>query len=176
LGVSIKSWFLMQIATNWYVIFRKNKKIPLKYHLNIFTSRGGYSSIVSRLYYDYFYNISVAQRSCELLPSLGIHLKLSHLNLLLWNHWTKLNQIWLGWSLDGPFSKLCLMVIFRKNKKIPLKYHLNIFTSRGGYSSIVSRLYYDYFYNISVATYILIFIIPFTYIVIPWCEYVQMIL
>jgi hypothetical protein len=33
--------------------------------------------------------------------------KRSHLNLLLWNRWTKLKQIWLGWSLGGPFSILC---------------------------------------------------------------------
>ena len=30
-------------------------------------------------------------------PSVVRH-KLSHLNLLLWNHWTKLNHIWLGWA------------------------------------------------------------------------------
>jgi hypothetical protein len=29
--------------------------------------------------------------------------KISHLNVLLWNHWTKLKQIWLGWSLGSPF-------------------------------------------------------------------------
>jgi hypothetical protein len=32
---------------------------------------------------------------------------LSNLNLLLWNTWTKLNQTWQGWSLDGSLSKLC---------------------------------------------------------------------
>jgi hypothetical protein len=30
-----------------------------------------------------------------------------HLNLLLWNRWTKLNQTWQGWSLGGSLSKLC---------------------------------------------------------------------
>jgi hypothetical protein len=30
--------------------------------------------------------------------------KRSHLNLLLWNRWTKLKQIWLAWSLGGPLS------------------------------------------------------------------------
>jgi hypothetical protein len=49
-----------------------------------------------------------------LLPSLGIRRpsvvrhKLSHLNLLLWNPWTELNQTWEGWSLGGSLSKLCL--------------------------------------------------------------------
>ena len=33
--------------------------------------------------------------------------KLSHLNLLLWNPWTKLTQTWQGWSLGGSLSKLC---------------------------------------------------------------------
>ena len=33
--------------------------------------------------------------------------KRSHLNLLLWNRWTKLNQTWQGWSLGGSLSKLC---------------------------------------------------------------------
>jgi hypothetical protein len=31
----------------------------------------------------------------------------SHLNLLLWNRWTKLNQTWQGWSLGGSLSNLC---------------------------------------------------------------------
>jgi hypothetical protein len=33
--------------------------------------------------------------------------KRSHLNLLIWNRWTKLNQTWQGWSLGGSLSKLC---------------------------------------------------------------------
>ena len=33
--------------------------------------------------------------------------KKSHLNLLLWNRWTKLKQIWQGWSLGGSLSILC---------------------------------------------------------------------
>jgi hypothetical protein len=49
------------------------------------------------------------------LPSLGIYIynqsifcrKVSHLNLLLQNHWTKLNQTWFGWSLSRTLSKLC---------------------------------------------------------------------
>ena len=56
---------------------------------------------------------SHGQRPCVLLPSLGVRpsvvrCKLSHLNLLLWNPWTKLNQTWQGWSLGGSLSKLCL--------------------------------------------------------------------
>ena len=37
------------------------------------------------------------QRPCKLLPSLVVRRKLSHLNLLLWNPWTKLSQTWQGW-------------------------------------------------------------------------------
>ena len=33
--------------------------------------------------------------------------KRSHLNLLLWNRWTKWNQTWQWWSLGGSLSKLC---------------------------------------------------------------------
>jgi hypothetical protein len=44
---------------------------------------------------------------CHHLASI-VRRKLSHLNLLLWNHWTKLNQTWQGWSLGGSLSKLCL--------------------------------------------------------------------
>ena len=33
--------------------------------------------------------------------------KRSHLNLLLWNRWTKIKEIWLGWSLGDPISILC---------------------------------------------------------------------
>jgi hypothetical protein len=50
---------------------------------------------------------SPGQRPGELLPSV-VRCKLSHLNLLLWNPWTKLNQTWQGWSLGGFLSKLCL--------------------------------------------------------------------
>ena len=47
---------------------------------------------------------SPGQRPCGLLPSLGVRRKLSHLNLFLWNRWTKLSQTWQGWSLDGSLS------------------------------------------------------------------------
>ena len=40
------------------------------------------------------------------LPSV-VRRKLSHLNLVFWNHWTNLNQMWQGWSFGGSFSKLC---------------------------------------------------------------------
>jgi hypothetical protein len=33
--------------------------------------------------------------------------KRSHLNLFLWNRWTKLNQTWQRWPLGGSLSKLC---------------------------------------------------------------------
>ena len=35
----------------------------------------------------------------------------SHLNPLLCNQWTTLNQIWMGWSLSGPLSILCLTAL-----------------------------------------------------------------
>ena len=44
---------------------------------------------------------------CHHIVTVVYH-NLSHLNLFLWNHWTKLSKIWLGWSLGGPISKLCL--------------------------------------------------------------------
>ena len=44
---------------------------------------------------------------CHHLASGVVRRKLSHLNLLLWNCWTKLNQTWQGWSLGGSLSKLC---------------------------------------------------------------------
>ena len=37
-----------------------------------------------------------------------------HLNLLLWNRWTKLKQIWLGWSLGGPLSIMCPTALLLK--------------------------------------------------------------
>jgi hypothetical protein len=43
---------------------------------------------------------------CHHLASV-IRRKLSHLNLPLWNSWTKLNLTWQGWSLGGSLSKLC---------------------------------------------------------------------
>ena len=44
---------------------------------------------------------------CHHLASVVVRRKLSHLNLLLWNSWTKLNQTWQGWSLGESLSKLC---------------------------------------------------------------------
>ena len=43
---------------------------------------------------------------CHHLASI-LHHKLSHLNLFLWNHWTKFNQSWFGWSIGDPISILC---------------------------------------------------------------------
>ena len=71
---------------------------------------------VVRITFDIYVFSSPGQR-----PSLGVRRpsssvvvrpsvvrrKLSHLNLLLWNLWTKLNQTWQGWSLSGSLSKLC---------------------------------------------------------------------
>ena len=65
-----------------------------------------------KCYIAYIFS-SPGKRPGELLPSLGgrhpsvVRRKLSHLNLLLWNHWTKLNLTWQGWSLGGSLSKLC---------------------------------------------------------------------
>ena len=36
----------------------------------------------------------------------SIHHKLLHINLLLWNHWTKLHQTWPRWFLGCPLTKL----------------------------------------------------------------------
>jgi hypothetical protein len=68
--------------------------------------------------HGFFHHVFLAHLAClwpgELLPSLGIRRplavvprKLSHLNLLLWNGWPKLNLTWQGWSLGGSLSKLC---------------------------------------------------------------------
>ena len=57
---------------------------------------------------------SPGHRPCELLSWLGIRrhrrpsISFSHLNLLLWNHWTDLNQTCQKYSLDGPLSDLCI--------------------------------------------------------------------
>ena len=40
--------------------------------------------------------------------SWNIKILIKYLNLILWNFWTKLNQIWLGWSLCGLLLQLCL--------------------------------------------------------------------
>ena len=75
----------------------------LQGHLNIIYNIVTWSELFS----------SPGQRPCELLPSIGVrrhpsvHCKLSHLNLLLWNLWTELNQTWQGWSLGGSLSNLC---------------------------------------------------------------------
>jgi hypothetical protein len=35
----------------------------------------------------------------------------SHKNLLLRNHWANCNQTLVEWSLDGPLSKLCPVIL-----------------------------------------------------------------
>jgi hypothetical protein len=57
-------------------------------------------SMSSSIYPVFLWNFSFSW----FIPSLIK--KKSHLNLLLRTYWTKLNQIWLEWSLVGPFSKL----------------------------------------------------------------------
>ena len=56
----------------------------------------------------FFFFSSLGQNPCEFLISIGVlHCKFSHLNLFLWDHKTKLNQTWQGWSLGKFLSKLC---------------------------------------------------------------------
>jgi hypothetical protein len=35
----------------------------------------------------------------------------SHFDLLLKNHWTKLNRTWMWHSLDGPLPKVCSLIL-----------------------------------------------------------------
>jgi hypothetical protein len=62
---------------------------------------------------------------CHHLPSV-VHHKLSHLNHLLWNPWTKLNQTWKGGSLSQcptvSFIKICLICIIGINR-LKEKFH-----------------------------------------------------
>jgi hypothetical protein len=46
---------------------------------------------------------------CHHLASV-VRSKLSHLNLLLRNHWANCNQTLVEWSLDGPLPKLCPVI------------------------------------------------------------------
>jgi hypothetical protein len=60
-----------------------------------------------------FFLAHLAFRPCELLSSLFVcrpFVNISHFNLLLRNHWTNCNQTLVEWSLDGPLSKLCLVI------------------------------------------------------------------
>ena len=45
-------------------------------------------------------------RFCHHLASV-VRRKLSHLNLLLRNHWVNCNQTLVEWSFDGPLPQLC---------------------------------------------------------------------
>jgi hypothetical protein len=47
---------------------------------------------------------------CHHLAS-AVRRKLSHLNLLLINHWANCNQTLVEWSLDGPLPKLLICII-----------------------------------------------------------------
>ena len=46
---------------------------------------------------------------CHHLASV-VRRKLSHLNLLLRNHWANCRQTLMEWSLDGPLPKLCPVI------------------------------------------------------------------
>ena len=64
--------------------------------------------------------------------------KLSHVNPLIWNHWTKLKQTWQGWYLVVPFPKYvqqsfkmaavtkyrnffnCLLLLYHKSKWVQI--------------------------------------------------------
>jgi hypothetical protein len=80
----------------------------------------------------------LAQGPLELLPSIGVRRKLSHVNPLIWNHWTKLKQTWQGWYLVVPFPKYvqqpfkmaavtkyrnffnCLLLLYHKSKWVQI--------------------------------------------------------
>jgi hypothetical protein len=63
----------------------------------------------------YFFSSPGHVSFCHHLASV-VRRKLSHLNLFLWNPWTKLNQTWQGWSLGGSLLKLCLTFQRRRFK------------------------------------------------------------
>ena len=63
--------------------------------------------------FPWFFVAHLAFRPCELLSSLFVRrpsVNISHLNLLLRNHWANCNQPLVEWSLDGPLPKLCLVI------------------------------------------------------------------
>ena len=57
---------------------------------------------------------SPGHRPCELLSWVSVRpsVSFSHLNLLLWNHWTDFNQACQKCSLDGPLPDLCFWCWF----------------------------------------------------------------
>jgi len=67
--------------------------------------------------------LHMCQVMCGLLSfGVPIIIRLSHFNLLIWNHWVKLNQILLGWSLyisDGAHLISKMIVILNKFLKNP---------------------------------------------------------
>ena len=73
--------------------------------------------------------------------SFVIHRKLSHLNLLLWNPRTELNQTWQGWSLGGSLSN------YVRQPRLPFKMALLLkieISSNGQNCSILSQNMYKF--------------------------------
>ena len=97
------------------------------------------------------------------MPSLGVHRKLPHLNLLLWNHSTKLKQIWLGRSLGGPLLKLCPTVpTLHSRWLIWLKIEIaSIVHCCFVIKTIMSSTFNCSYMSMSSLTYILIFSVKF---------------
>jgi len=78
----------------------------------------------------------LAFRPRELLSSLFVRrpsVHISHVNLLLRNHWANCNQTLVEWSLVGPLPTMCPVIptsnqdVHRaKNKKRGMKFFLNL--------------------------------------------------
>ena len=67
-------------------------------------------SYMARNSLTYILGFSVKYFFSRFIPIMQVRhilIKKSHLNLLLWNRWTKLNQTWQEWSLGRSLSKLC---------------------------------------------------------------------
>ena len=72
-------------------------------------------AFVFNWYFIIFIISSPGHRPYELLSWVSVRrpsVNFSHLNLLLWNHWTELNQTCQKCSLDGPLPDLCFWYWF----------------------------------------------------------------
>jgi hypothetical protein len=82
-------------------IFSNNSHLEWRAKLSDTISKWDYPRNISAksglIRFSSFRGEDLNVRPCELLPSLVVRRKLSHLNLLLWNPWTKLSQTWQGW-------------------------------------------------------------------------------
>ena len=99
--------YFRQISRQWWKSWKNEELVKKKYPFHLPIRRQH-----SDIRWNYKFKLQKCA-ACQDLPTLQFWSKsinISHVNLLLRNHWANCNQTLVEWSLDGPLPKSCPLI------------------------------------------------------------------